>query len=278
MFENLFISFDKIPQKIDTFLKKNNINFNDIIDDDTNDDDQKNKNTLKNIYTFLLNLGGSCKPTDSFTKKIKSKNLDNQNKQYIDKAEEELKNLIIIHYYCSYFLKYKKKKIIDNLTKFTNIIEYAELMFTYYFCKLFKSHQDDKSNSGQFESMDEKIGKLELSNHNSIYSSTLTKGARYYIKLEKINYNYKSPDEIFDYIRNYPKMVPINTITPRVSDYFQVNNTAVLSDDREDYDERFNPVYKLIKKNGGRTRHKKRRTKSKKSKKSKKKRSRKSRK
>ena len=43
-------------------------------------------------------------------------------------------------------------------------------------------------------------------------------------------------------------MVPINTITPRGSDYFQVNNRAVLSDDREDYDERFNPVYKLIKK------------------------------
>ena len=173
-----------------------------------------------------------------------------------DKFDEKfLEKFIIINYYC-YKLSEKRisliqKKLIQKKDRTIDGRDLDNILSVKNFLKLIFHHYCNKYKIENVNRQFNEIGQINEISENTRYKIHDSNN-NYFIKQEFINYQNNSPKNIFDHIKHYPKMVPIERISDTTGSIDQVNGKDL-------YDgEKNNKIYEKIE-NGGRTRRRQKR-------------------
>ena len=281
--------FQKTLISIGKFLNDNGINFENC----TKYLKESEENQII-VLDFICSLGEKLKTEfakeSSFLPIYSKKVMDDKIDKKIKKNEnlftddDNLKNCIIMHYFCSYFDYNNIRQYKDNypenecfktaISEIEYLSHFSELIFEYY-CE-----KNKKIHDGYEPLKNEKDVNMTIENivyNDDQYNEVNNKPGNYYVEHKNINYKKKTPEEIYEHITNYLKMEQINSIkctkSTAVGHTTSGAATYKINDNRIGYPEYKNVIFKKIEgdpKEGGKRRKSRRNRKSKKGKKSRK--------
>jgi hypothetical protein len=225
-FQTTFIS-------IGEFLNNNNITYDNCTEYLT-----KSEENQIIVLKFICSLGEKLKKdfgtkfsillpnnsTEFMNHKIDKKIKNNVN-LFVDDDNHNLKNCIIMHYFCSKFNDFItiynviKQNPEDKYLKDMNSITAEDnIHYLRYFLELIIEHYCEKNKNihDNYEPLkDIKGNYITIQNivkNDDQYKEVKNNPGNYYVEHKNFNYNKKTPKEIYEHITNYPRMEQINQI------------------------------------------------------------------